>query len=296
MPVYEKIPELGAIPVVASGDLLEIVDVSDTTQSPAGSSKNVTPEQLATFAAGLAARNQGGGTLAVATLVYISGGTATLPLLSKADANVAGAIAAYVVDTEILNDANGRVGKTYLLAGINTSGAGAVGDPVYLDTTAGGYTFAAPTDANSRVQIVGRVTIKHASTGAIQFNLAAEGTKKIGTDELQDASVTAAKVAAGAGNPIIAGCTVAADATVTNNKNITSVVRTAPGSGEYTVTVAANAATKYQPQVSLMASAIGGDARSLGVTKNTATIWIVTTGANGAPEDNGFSFTLLSLD
>ncbi len=96
-------------------------------------------------------------------------------------------------------------------------------------------------------------------------------------------------------NPIIAGCTVAANAAITDGKNIASVVRTAPGSGEYTITLTANAATKYAPQVSLMSS-VSVAARSIGVTKNTSTVWVVTTSILGVAEDNPFSFDLFSRD
>ncbi len=256
--------------------------------------------QLASDAAtpgkqGLAARNETGGTLTVGTLVTVSGGTATLPLLVKADANGAGLIAAYVVDTAITDTTNGTVGRTYLLTGIDTSSASAVGSPVYLSETAGGYTFTAPTAAASRVQIVGQVTIKHASTGAIQFNLESQVTTKFGTDELQDGSVTSAKLAAGAGgNPIIAGCTVASDGTtVTNAKNITSSAHT--GTGVYTVTVTTNTATKYAPQVSLNIEA-PSDAYTIMWVKTSATVWVIYVTAGGSADDRAFSFFLMSLD
>ena len=51
--------------------------------------------------------------------------------MSKADADVAGAVAAYVVDVAIGNNANGVVGGTYLLTAQDTSTATAVRDPVY---------------------------------------------------------------------------------------------------------------------------------------------------------------------
>ncbi len=240
---------------------------------------------------GLAARNETGGTLTVGTLVYLSGGTATLPLLVKADTDVAGAIAAYVIDTEIATAANGTVGRTYLLTGIDTSTASAVGSPVYLDATAGGYTFTAPTGGTSRVQVVGQVTIKHASTGAIQFNLESQGVTQIGTNEIQDAAVTSAKLAVGV-NGIIAGCTVASDGTASNTKNITSV---AVLSGLFTITLTANAATKYAPQVSLNGGSTS-DPIDIKCEKTSATIWVVTTKVSGIPDALAFSFALFSLD
>ena len=155
-------------------------------------SQSVTPVKL-----GLAARNESGGTLSAGDLVYVSGWNETevRPLLSKADADVAGARASYVIVADILNNANGTVGKQYRLTGVNTNGA-TVGDPVYLHTTAGGWTLSAPSGADDINQVVGRVAVVHASTGEVEFDLASNNLVLVGTNELQALAVTGAKIAA----------------------------------------------------------------------------------------------------
>lgn len=122
--------------------------------------------------------NDSGGTLSPGDLVYFSGwyqpsSTTDRPCrkVKKADAN--GGLntpAQAVVRSTLTNGNQGRVFKTYRLTDINTSAASAVGDPVYLSNTAGSYTLTAPTASDSRVQLVGRVAVIHATTGAIEFN------------------------------------------------------------------------------------------------------------------------------
>ncbi len=94
------------------------------------------------------------------------------------------------------------------------------------------------------------------------------------------------------GNPIIAGCTVASDGTATNGKNITSVAVLA---GLFTITLTANTATKYAPQVTLTGGSTA-DPIDIKVEKTSATIWVVTTKVSGIPDSLSFSFALLSLD
>jgi hypothetical protein len=148
---------------------------------------------------GLACRNETSGTLSVGTLVYVSGWNETqvLPLLSKADADAAGARATWIVVTAMSDSTNGVVGKQYRLTGVDTH-LGSVADPVYLDTTAGGWTLTAPTGASAVVQIVGRIAVSHASAGEIEFDLEAHaGFKSIGTNELATGAVTSAKITDG---------------------------------------------------------------------------------------------------
>ena len=167
-----------------SGKVMTSDGTNWTSASPAAPvSDIVRPSAL-----GLAVRNTTGGTLAVGTLVYVSSWSAasSLPLVSKADADVAGAVAVYVVDVAIGNNANGVVGRTYLLTAQDTSTATAVGDPVYESTTAGGYVIAAPAAIDARVHPVGRVTVKDAAVGAIQFDLASEPT----TAKLANSTIT----------------------------------------------------------------------------------------------------------
>lgn len=116
-------------------------------------------------------RNESGGALAAGDLVYLSSWseTNTRFLVSKADADVAGARAAFIVPYALANNTNGFGFVTLRLTGQNVGGS--VGDPVYLSTTAGGWTLTAPTAAGLR-QIVGRVAVVSATVGEIEFDLA----------------------------------------------------------------------------------------------------------------------------
>lgn len=129
-------------------------------------------------------------------LVYIDGWNVAneLPTMGKADNDASGKHAQYVIRDTI---ASGAIGVAYTThesaANLNTDGASAAGDPVYLDATAGGWTVTAPTAAAAVVQIVGRVQVKSATVGVVQFDLGDFPT--VGTNDLQAKAVTAAKIA-----------------------------------------------------------------------------------------------------
>jgi len=162
----------------------------------------IDPDEL-----GIPIRNETGGALAESDLVYISSWSETQQrfLVSKADADVSGARAQYVMRGSLANNTNGTAYKTHeSTADKNTNGA-SVGDAVYLDTTAGGWTLSAPTGATAVVQIVGRVAVVSATVGQIEFNLAVDIVTKWGTNEMQDAAVTQAKIAANSLNGTVAG-------------------------------------------------------------------------------------------
>lgn len=115
------------------------------------------------------------GALTAGTLVYISGWStgASLPKVTKADADVAGKGATYVVRDAV---ADGRIGTLVrkmkpVVTSLDTSGA-AVGDPVYLSDTAGGITL---TSVGSG-QVVGRVVTLSATVGKVAFDLEGAGT------------------------------------------------------------------------------------------------------------------------
>jgi hypothetical protein len=111
--------------------------------------------------------------LAAGELVYISGWDATenLPVMAKADADASdpAKCAEFVCDATVAQDAVGFAVGEKLVSGIDTSSANAVGDPVYVGTTAGGWSLSAPSDAGSAIQKVGIVTVKDATTGAIML-------------------------------------------------------------------------------------------------------------------------------
>lgn len=136
-------------------------------------------------------RNETGSTIAAGSLVYISGWNETEGafLITKADADAAGRKADFILRDAIATATTGVAYKTHRLTGQNTSAANAVGDPVYLDTTAGGWTLTAPSGADDTVQQVGVVAVDHASTGVIEFFI--DEPTKVGLNELQDAALAA---------------------------------------------------------------------------------------------------------
>lgn len=114
------------------------------------------------------------GALTAGTLVYVSNWStgASLPKVTKADADVAGRGATYVVRDAV---ADGRVGTLVrkmkpVVTSLDTSGA-AVGDPVYLSDTAGGITLTAVGSG----QVVGRVVTLSATVGKVAFDLEGAG-------------------------------------------------------------------------------------------------------------------------
>ena len=141
----------------------------------------------------LSVTNATGGTLAAGTLVSTVVNADGSIGVVKADAN-AGILAQYVVETAILNGAVGTVYNEKEVTGLNTSTAVAVGSPVYLSATAGTYAFdTPPANANDLVQVVGYVKTK-AVSGSIFF--VEPRLVKVGTNEIEDSAVTAAKIGA----------------------------------------------------------------------------------------------------
>ena len=174
-------------------------------------------------------RNETGGALAAGDLVYVSGWNETQKrfLVSKADADASGARAAYVMQGSLANNTNGFAYRTYRLTALDTSGT-TVGDPVYLHTTAGGWTASAPTGADDINQIVGRVAVVHATTGEVELDLVSNNSPiSVGTNELQALAITAAKIA----NTTITATQLATDAVTTvkiTAANVTSTKASTP--------------------------------------------------------------------
>jgi hypothetical protein len=143
--------------------------------------------------------NKTGSPITAGKLVYINGydKTSEKPTIALADAD-AGLSASFIALKAIANDAVGEVLDCAEVGSLNTSGASAVGSPIYLSATDGGWTVTAPTGINQLVQKVGFVTVKHASTGKIVFllNIVKDiNGKVLGTFSLQDGSVANAKLA-----------------------------------------------------------------------------------------------------
>ena len=156
------------------------------------------PDATALEDAPKSVRNETGGSLPAGTLVYVTGWSEANAsfLVAKADADVPGAAARLVLRTALADVTNGLAYRTYRLTGLDTSAA-VVGDPVYLSTaTPGSWTLTAPIAAISFQQVVGRVAVVNAVTGAIEFDLLeAAAVKAIGGNEIQAAAVTDTKLA-----------------------------------------------------------------------------------------------------
>lgn len=123
---------------------------------------------------GIRVINKSGSDIAANKLVAISGYDVTTKHLKVvlADADAANlATDVYVTVAKLTNGAKGTVYKGFLsTATLDTSGATTVGDPVYLSTTAGGFTSTAPTGAGS-VVVVGYSTVKSSTVGQIHWDI-----------------------------------------------------------------------------------------------------------------------------
>ena len=122
------------------------------------------------------ARNASGGNLAASDLVYITGtysdGTDSYPSVDQADSHATASsnfFAVGLLEAAVSNGADGTVTARKTITAVDTSGS-TVGDPVYLSSTAGGWTLTKPTSGEF-VQVVGYVSVVHASTGVIMFDL-----------------------------------------------------------------------------------------------------------------------------
>lgn len=116
-------------------------------------------------------RNSSGSTLTKGTPVFISGFNVGqgLPEVDEADANVAASMPCIgIIETDILNNANGPVIEIGALEGINTSSF-SVGDSLYVSTTPGTLTNTRPTAAGDEVQKIAVVLRSHASLGVIEI-------------------------------------------------------------------------------------------------------------------------------
>lgn len=155
-------------------------------------------EGAVTLNIGLSVRNATGGTLTKGTLVYVNGfdtGTG-LPTIAKADGDAV-LLATHVLAADLADVTSGTAYGIYTVTGLDTSTAGAVGDPVFLDTTAGGFTFSSSGGTGVTRQRVGTVVTKHASTGSILFYPMLAIVEAIGSASLQNGAVTLAKLGAG---------------------------------------------------------------------------------------------------
>lgn len=160
---------------------------------------------------GVSVINKSGSSIAADKLVALVGLDATSgkPKIVLADADVAAHDDVWVTTAAIANNAEGTVAAGALSAAtLNTNSISAAGDPVYLDVTAGGFAVSAPTGATARVMPVGWVIVKSATVGQILWSVGP--IRGIGTNELQDGAVTAAKLDGGVIAATIDGVTITA--------------------------------------------------------------------------------------
>jgi len=118
--------------------------------------------------------NNSGGAISEGDTLYVSGYNATEELyeVSKAvvtESNTTTLYATWIADEGIANGASGKAVKVRPLTGQDTSGL-TVGRPIFLSTTAGGWTGTLPVAAN-RIQIIGYVAVVDASVGRVIFEL-----------------------------------------------------------------------------------------------------------------------------
>jgi hypothetical protein len=124
---------------------------------------------------GLLVINKTGVTIATDKLVAISGydTTTKLPKIVLADADAVNlATEVWVTNKAIADQKTATVFKGGMsAANLNTNSATSAGDPVFLDTTAGGFTSTQPTLVAARVVIVGYVQVKSATVGQIAWDI-----------------------------------------------------------------------------------------------------------------------------
>jgi hypothetical protein len=192
---------------------------------------------------GLTVINKTGLTIAVDKLVAISGYdvTSKLPKVVLADADGANLSTDVFVTTRAISD-----GKTALVfkgalsaANLNTNAASAAGDPVYLSTTAGGFTVTAPTAVNARTQIVGYVQVKSATVGQIAWDI--QPSSRLGTQDLN--GVGFATGAGGAVTQITNSSTGVTLSTLTGQITTVALTTAAGAEEKFTVTNTLVAAT-----------------------------------------------------
>lgn len=172
---------------------------------------------------GMKVINKTGSAIAINKLVAISGFdvTSKLPKIVLADADSADlATDVFVTLNAISNGVAGNVWKGGSSTSVLNTNFGTVGDPVYLDITAGAFTGTAPTAANARVMVVGYTTVKSATVGQIRWDI--KGPSKFGSNDIQQISGRSVAVTAAVAS--VATVTPAADGSfdVCMNVNVTT--------------------------------------------------------------------------
>ena len=183
-------------------------------------------------------RNETGSSLVADDLVYITGWdeTNTAFLVTKADADIAGGFARLVMRATLATATNGEAFRTFRSAADNVTDTATVGDPVYLDTVAGGWTLTAPVSASAFQQIVGRVAVVHLTAGVIEFDLVeAAAVETIGSNEIKTDAITSAKIVADAVTDAELSGTAAKDNLDALGDTSRGYIKTNPTTGEFPI-------------------------------------------------------------
>lgn len=117
-------------------------------------------------------KSQAGEALTKGDVVYISGVSGNVPVVSKADADDSSKMAAVgLANATVNNNANVDVLTFGQISNIDTTqnigGTWTEGDSLFVDTTAGQLTKTKPSGESSQVQKIGKIEKVHASTGII---------------------------------------------------------------------------------------------------------------------------------
>lgn len=145
---------------------------------------------------GLAVWNATGSTITAGQSVYVSGYNVanSLPQVSLAVNNTAGTSATFIATASIANGASGVVRRHWLSSANLNTGGSTVGNPVYLDSTAGGWTLTVPSASNKRVQVIGRVVVVDAAVGQIDFDLSGNSSTVVSSVDLAPGAVGTAQL------------------------------------------------------------------------------------------------------
>jgi hypothetical protein len=102
-------------------------------------------------------------------LVYVSGVSGDVPVVSKAKADDVSKMPVFgLAVTDANNNAELQVATFGTLDGLDTSGV-SEGQILYASTTAGAYTTTKPTGESSQIQNIGKVIRSHATAGSIKI-------------------------------------------------------------------------------------------------------------------------------
>lgn len=144
-------------------------------------------------------RNESGATIEAGDIVHVSHYDETedrfVITLADADAQGTAFDELWTLREDLATATNGVAHKTFRETGQNTSGA-TEGDPIFLSATPGDWTLTDPTDGdpNGVARRVGWVAVVNATTGEVEINLMGSGLIQVGTNEVQNAGITADKL------------------------------------------------------------------------------------------------------